>query len=82
MDKTRFLPPDPVEAAQVPVEGVDLPEGDTASQGAIDDLRQRQAFPENEGVVKRELPDTADVDLTTGPQLDEAVQAAQRGRTA
>lgn len=27
-DKPRFLPPDPMEAAKVPLEGVDLPESD------------------------------------------------------
>ena len=76
MDRTHLLPTDPIEAAQVPVESVDLPEADSATQTS------GQAFVEHDELAKRELPGTADIDLTTGPNLDEAVQAAQRGRTA
>jgi len=78
MDKTRFLPPDPVEAAQVPVDDVDLPDDDMAGQG--------QAFPENEGLKTGDPPAPGpapgDVDPTTGPGPEETAQAAQRGRTA
>jgi hypothetical protein len=82
MDKTRIPPPDPVEAAQVPVEGVDLPAGERAGQGATGSPTRNRGFPENDGLVKPAPVDPADVDLTTGAQRDAASQAAQRGRTA
>ncbi len=35
MGKPRFLPPDPMEAAKVPLEGVDLPEsGESETEAA------------------------------------------------
>ncbi len=76
MDTRRFPPTDPTEPPSVAVEGVDLAEGDADTHGAVDDNARRQAFPENVGLVKRDdAAGGSDVDLTTGPQLDEAAQA-------
>jgi hypothetical protein len=84
MSKVPILPADPVEAAQVPVKGVDLPEEDTAAQ--IEGNRAPPAgagnaspsFVENEGLVRKETHPAAPEE----GELDEAAKAALRGRTA
>lgn len=83
MDRLRNLPPDPVEAQQVPVEGVDLPESDEAVQSDFAPAPDQTTFVENEGLLNRKdrgpSHDHADVE---GEDLGEAARAAQRGRTA
>lgn len=83
MDRLRNLPPDPVEAAQVPVEGVDLPESDQAVQGDFTPASDQTRFVENEGLLNRKDRDPARADDgVEGEGIGEAARAAQRGRTA
>lgn len=77
MDKLRNLPPDPVEASQVPVEGVDLPETDAPTR-----LKQDQhQFVENEGLRNVDQRKSV-IDSVEREELSQTSGAAQRGRTA
>lgn len=87
MDRTRLIPPDPVEAAHTPVDGVDAVETDTAtysdSDPATRDQRQDQKqFAENEGLANTARPEIAEDVERPGPDPQETMRAAQRGRTA
>jgi hypothetical protein len=75
--KLRNLPPDAVEASQVPVEGVDLPETDAPAR-----VRQEQhQFVENEGLRNVDQR-SGKLDSVEGEELSQTSGAAQRGRTA
>ena len=77
MDKLRNLPPDPVEASQVPVEGVDLPETDAPARVKQD----QHQFVENEGLRNVDQRKGV-IDSVEGEELSQTSGAAQRGRTA
>jgi hypothetical protein len=79
MDKIRLIPADPVEAAQVPVEGVDIPADKTTDRKHPEHER---AFAENEGLVKPDTRAADDVERPQGEKLGAAAEAAQRGHTA
>jgi hypothetical protein len=69
MDKIPKLPPDPVEAAQVPVD-----EGEVAARPP--------EYVENEGLIRKGPAGTDDADSRQQTELEEADKAALRGRTA
>jgi len=79
MDKIPIIPADPMEAAQMPIEGVDVPENYISRR-----QRKKRArnYPENEGLAKQKARDAAGVENADGGKLDAAAEAAQRGRTA
>lgn len=90
MDKIPIIPADPMEAASIPIEGVDIPEEnskESAVQKKGDDIpankpHQDRAFAENEGLVKPDKRPATGVETTNGAELEAAAEAAQRGRTA
>ena len=88
MDKPRIYPADPVEAAQAPVAGVDVPATDTAvhsegDQTAVDrDPAKQRAFAENEGLVKPASRNASSIEGGRGDDLQDQTHAAQRGRIA
>ncbi len=79
MDKIRIIPADPVEAAQVPVEGVDIPPDETTDRKHPEYDR---AFAENEGLVKPNTRAAEDIERPQGEKLEATAEAARRGRTA
>ena len=90
MDKPRILPADPVEVANLPIEGVDVPETNSeaaASQNEGDDIparkpHEKKGYVENEGLTDRKVTDPSSVESVEGEELGAAAEAAQRGRTA
>lgn len=75
MEKTRFVPADPMEAAQVPTEGVDIPEQDKDSSPRKTDVERP---PHNAGLRPfASQPETAADD----PAAKAREKASQRGRT-
>jgi hypothetical protein len=88
MDRMRLLPPDPMEAAQVPVEGVDVPETETALQpeggepSTRDQSQDQKQFVENEGLANTTRPEVAEDVERPSTDSNEMARAAQRGRTA
>lgn len=78
MHKPRFLPPDPVEVSQVPVEGIDLPETN-ANEGSNTDKGQR----EHASSDKRQPNNAPTREMDEGrsaAEHEEAERAAQRAR--
>lgn len=75
--KLRNIPPDPVEATQVPVEGVDLPETEAPARAK----QEQQQFVENEGLRNVDQR-SGRLDSVEGEELSQTSGATQRGRTA
>lgn len=86
MDKIPVIPADPMEAAHMPIKGVDVPEDDTAHhEDETTDRKHpeyQRAFAENEGLVKPNTRAAEDVERPQGEKLGATAEAAQRGRTA
>lgn len=86
MDKIPVIPADPMEAASMPIKGVDVPDDDTAQHE--DETTDRKhpertrAFVENEGLVKSNTRAAGDVERPQEEKLGATAEAAQRGRTA
>jgi hypothetical protein len=80
MDKIPIIPPDPMEAVQVPVRGADQDVEESSPQA---DPERRPAYTENEGVSAQNARDIADsVSQAPDDKLEAAAEAAQRGQTA
>lgn len=80
MEKIPIVPADPVEAAQMPIEGVDVPDNYISAH-----KRRKMArdYPENEGLAKQKASEAIHAaEGVDGGTLDAAAEAAQRGRTA
>lgn len=52
MDRTRLIPPDPMEAAQAPIEGVDVP----AEPSDREQNQDQKQYAENEGLANTSRP--------------------------
>jgi hypothetical protein len=86
MDKIPVIPADPMEAAHMPIKGVDVPEDDTAQREDETTDRKhpeyQRAFAENEGLVKPNTRAADDIERPQEEKLGATAEAAQRGRTA
>ena len=88
MDKPRIIPADPMGAAELPVEGVDVPATETAVQVEGDnppntsDQKLPPNFVENEGLNDRQFREANDVEGASREGREAELDAAQRGRTA
>jgi hypothetical protein len=88
MDRTRILPPDPMEVAQMPIDGVDVPASEPETKSGEDQPpteprpRDQAQYVENEG-LNNTPPSQPQQDVERARvDQDETARAGQRGRTA